>query len=213
MAARVLPRLLARISDRYRRWLDPSQADLWQRGVISMGRGSYGQPFLHYHDGDTARVTIGRYCSIAAGVGIMPGGNHRTDWVSTYPFRLRFGLEGALTDGHPATKGDVVIGNDVWIGNDALILSGVTIGDGAVVAAKTVVTKDVPPYAIVAGNPGRVVAHRFTEDERRDLEALRWWDWPEDVILERVEGLNGTDVAGFLDRFGEPPAAAVLDGR
>ena len=58
-----------------------------------------------------------------------------------------------------------------------------------------------------------VVAYRFTEDERRDLEALRWWDWPEDVILERVEGLNGTDVAGFLDRFGEPPAAAVLDGR
>jgi acetyltransferase-like isoleucine patch superfamily enzyme len=202
MVARPLPDLLNRISSKYRRWLDRSQEDLWRTGVISMGRGSYGQPFVHYHEGDTARVTIGRYCSIAAGVGFMPGGNHRTDWVSTYPFRLRFGLPGALRDGHPATKGNIVIGNDVWIGNDALILSGVTVGDGAVVAAKAVVTKDVAPYAVVGGNPGRVIGHRFTEEQRRQLEALRWWDWPEGVIVERVDALNGGDVDEFLRRFG-----------
>jgi len=199
--SRSLPTFLGRVGGRYRRWLDPQQDELWSSGVITMGVGSYGHPHVHYHEGDSARVTIGRYCSLAAGVAIMPGGNHRTDWVSTYPFRVRYGLEGAITDGHPATKGDVTIGNDVWIGNDALILSGVTIGDGAVVATKTVVTKDVPPYAIVAGNPGRVVSWRFTEDQRERLLRLRWWDWPEETVLERVAALNGGDIETFLTQY------------
>jgi acetyltransferase-like isoleucine patch superfamily enzyme len=195
-------RFLARVSGRYRRWLDPVQDELRKSGTITMGHGSYGYPVVVYHEGDHAKVVIGKYCSIAAGVSFMPGGNHRTDWVSSYPFRLRYGLEGALRDGHPATKGDVVVGNDVWIGNDALILSGVSIGDGAVVAAKTVVTKDVPPYAIVAGNPGRVVSMRFTDETRQQLLAIRWWDWPETTILERVTDLNGGGVDEFVRRYG-----------
>jgi acetyltransferase-like isoleucine patch superfamily enzyme len=166
-----------------------------------MGTGSYGQPFVVYHEGDVAKVTIGKYCSIAAGVRFMPGGNHRTDWVSTYPFRLRYGLPGALADGHPTTKGDIVVGNDVWMGNEALVLSGVTIGDGAVIAAQAVVTKDVPPYAIVAGNPGRVVSMRFTEEQRQRLLAIKWWDWPETTILERVAALNGGGVEEFVARY------------
>ena len=126
------------ISDRYRRWLDPSQAELWQSGVVlPMGRG---------------RSTVGRSCITTTAIwpGSPSGGTARsppasascrvattgTDWVSTYPFRPRIGARGALTDGHRATKGDVVIGNDVWIGNDTLILSGVTIGDGAVVSGQ-----------------------------------------------------------------------------
>jgi acetyltransferase-like isoleucine patch superfamily enzyme len=182
--------------------LDPSQQDLWRAGVITMDATSYSPPYVHYHEGDTARISIGRYCSIAAGVEIMPGGNHRTDWVSSYPFRIRYQLPGAGDDGHPATKGDVVIGNDVWIGNNALILSGVTIGDGSVVAARTVVTRDVPAYAVVAGNPGRVVAHRFSDSEREQLLSIRWWEWPEDVVLDRVAELNGGDVGDFVRRFG-----------
>jgi acetyltransferase-like isoleucine patch superfamily enzyme len=195
-----------RVNGRYRRWLDPSQDDLRASGVITMGAGSYGQPFVVYHEGDVAKITIGKYCSIAAGVRFMPGGNHRTDWVSTYPFRLRYGLPGALTDGHPTTKGDIVVGNDVWMGNEALVLSGVTIGDGAVVAAQAVVTKDVPAYAIVAGNPGRVVSMRFTEEQRERLMAIKWWDWPEATIVERVAELNGGGVEEFVARYGAASA-------
>ena len=202
MDLRTPRQLIAQAGYRFRMWLDPTQAELRRSGVITIGHGTYGEPIVVYHEGDTATVRIGKYCSIAQAVCIMPGGNHRTDWVSTYPFRLRYGLEGALRDGHPASKGDVNIGNDVWIGNEALILSGVTIGDGAVVAARTVVTRDVPPYGIVAGNPGRVVAHRFSEDERKQLLDIRWWDWPEDVILERVDAINSPDVSTFVQRFG-----------
>jgi acetyltransferase-like isoleucine patch superfamily enzyme len=176
-----------------------------------MDRGSYERPHIYYHEGDTARVRIGRYCSIAAEVAIMPGGNHLTSWVSMYPFRIRYGLDGAGRDGHPATKGDVVIGNDVWIGSGALILSGVTVGDGAVIAARSVVTKDVSPYAIVAGSPARVVAHRFSEEEREHLLRIRWWDWPEEVVLARVDALNGSDIKTFLNQFGlDSPQEAVI---
>jgi acetyltransferase-like isoleucine patch superfamily enzyme len=194
--------LINRVNGRYRRWLDPSQDDLRSAGVITMGTGSYGEPFVVYHEGDDAKITIGKYCSIAAGVRFMPGGNHRTDWVSTYPFRLRYGLPGALTDGHPTTKGDIVVGNDVWMGNEALVLSGVTIGDGSVIAAQAVVTKDVPPYAIVAGNPGRVVSMRFTEELRQQLAAIKWWDWPEATVVDRVAALNGGGVEEFVARYG-----------
>ena len=197
--------VLRRVQGKLQRWLDPSQEELWRSGVISMGRGSYGTPRVVYHEGDTAKVTIGRYCSIAGGVEIMPGGNHRIDWVSTFPFRVRYGLEGALDDGHPSTKGDVVIGSDVWIGSGALILSGITISDGAVVAARSVVTKNVEPYTVVAGNPARVVAQRFSAEQRRRLLALRWWDWPEHLVLERVVALNGGDVDAFLDQFSPSP--------
>jgi acetyltransferase-like isoleucine patch superfamily enzyme len=202
MAPHSVRRFLGRVEGRYRRWLDPSQEDLWRSGVASMDRGSYQRPHIYYNEGDTARVRIGRYCSIAAEVAIMPGGNHLTSWVSMYPFRIRCGLDGAGRDGHPASKGDVVIGSDVWIGSGALILSGVTVGDGAVIAARSVVTKPVPPYAIAAGNPARVVAQRFSEEEREQLLRIRWWDWPEEVVLAHVDELNGSDIKVFLNRFG-----------
>lgn len=199
---RPVANLAAKVAWRYRQWIDPAQAELRRAGVITMGEGSYGDPVVVYHEGDTAKITIGKYCSIASGVSFMPGGNHRIDWVSTYPFRIRFGLEGALADGHPATKGDIVVGNDVWIGNDALILSGVTVGDGAVVATKTVVTKDVPAYGIVAGNPGRVVSMRFDDATREALLRIRWWDWPPETIRERVGQLNGGNVEAFVAAYG-----------
>lgn len=139
-----------------------------------MGRHSYGSPLVVMFPGETCRVDIGAFTSIADDVEIVPGGNHPLQWVSTFPFRAMWDLPGAHADGHPASKGDVVIGNDVWIGRGARILSGVTIGDGAVVGAYSVVTRAVAPYAIVAGAPAREVGFRSPAEVREALLVLRW---------------------------------------
>ena len=161
----------------------------------AIGAHTYGRPRVLAWD-DATTLRIGRYCSIAKGVTIALGGEHRTDWVSTYPFGELW-PEAQGVPGHPASRGDVVIGNDVWIGLDALILSGVTIGDGAVIGARAVVTQDVPPYAVVAGNPARVVRTRFDEETVARLLAIRWWDWPEAKVKAHLAELMGPDVAAF----------------
>jgi acetyltransferase-like isoleucine patch superfamily enzyme len=157
--------------------------------------------------GDEAGIRVGAFASIADNVELIPGGNHRLDWVSTYPFRVKFRLPGAITDGHPWSKGDIVIGNDVWIGTGARILSGVVVGDGAVVGAAAVVTTDVRPYAVVAGNPAREVKRRFDDATVEALLRIRWWDWPDEELLQHVDGLCSDDVRGFLDL-----AQQVTDG-
>lgn len=142
---------------------------------------------------------VGNYTSIASGVKVFLGGEHRTDWVTTFPFNVLW--ESAKHyEGHPATKGDVVIGNDVWIGTEALITSGVKIGDGAVVGARAVVTRDVPPYAIVAGNPAKIVRYRFDEKSIERLLALQWWDWPEHQIARAMPDLLNHQIALFLEK-------------
>ena len=172
--------------------------DLLASGVLSMGRHSYGAPRVRTFAGDSARVKIGSFVSIAEEVEFIPGGNHRVDWVSTYPFRWMFGLPGALEDGHPASKGDIVVGHDVWLGTGARILSGVSIGNGAVVGAGAVVSRDVRPYAVVVGNPAREVARRFSDAQIESLERIRWWDWPQELILERVPLLCSPDVDALI---------------
>jgi acetyltransferase-like isoleucine patch superfamily enzyme len=125
-----------------------------------------------------AHVHIGRFCSVAKGLKLFLGNNHRTDWVSTFPFpHTHPELFPSVADqvGHPSTNGDIVIGNDVWIGDSATIMSGVTVGDGAVISANAHVVKDVEPYSIVGGNPARFIRHRFTAEQREALLRLRWW--------------------------------------
>ncbi len=168
---------------------------------LKMGAHSYGNPRVIRHEGDTNEVYIGAWCSIAEDVEIMVGGNHRLDWVSTFPMRIIFNLPGALTDGHPASKGDIRIGNDVWIGRGSRILSGVTIGDGAAIGAYSVVTKHVRPYAVVAGVPAREVRRRFTDEQVDALLRIRWWDWPTEQAVAEVAALNGGTVDEFIDRF------------
>jgi acetyltransferase-like isoleucine patch superfamily enzyme len=170
-------------------------------GVLSMGEHSYGEPGAIVFPGDSATVAIGKYCSIASGVKFFVGGNHRTDWVTTYPLRILLELPGALADGHPATKGDIAVGNDVWIGADARILSGVTIGDGAVIGTGAIVAADVRPYAIAAGNPAREIRRRFADPLVDGLLRIAWWDWPDAVVRERVDQLCDPDVEGFVRRF------------
>ena len=170
-----------------------------------IGEWTYGEPAVLAWDDET-RLRVGRFCAIAKGVVIMLGGDHRVDWVSTYPFADVF-AEVAALEGHPRTRGDVVIGHDVWIGREALIMSGVTIGHGAVIAARSVVTKDVPPYAIVGGNPAALLRYRFDEATITGLLAIRWWDWPLERILEAAPQLMGADVAAFVRAHGPGPPA------
>lgn len=166
---------------------------------IQVGPYTYGRPKI-FHWGEGARLTIGKFCSIADEVVIFLGGNHRTDWATTYPFpaMAEEWPEAAGITGHPATKGDVVIGNDVWIGYGATILSGVTVGDGAVIGARAVVCRDVGPYTIVAGNPAREIGKRFPDEVIARLLELRWWDWPIEDIRRRLPLLCSCDVENLL---------------
>jgi acetyltransferase-like isoleucine patch superfamily enzyme len=158
-----------------------------------IGDFTYGSPEI-LHWGEDANLIIGKYCSIADRVKIFLGGNHRIDWVTTYPFNAlpQFFPNAKEISGHPATKGDVVIGNDVWIGHGATIMSGVSIGHGAVVAAEAVVSKNIGPYEIWGGNPARFIKKRFDDETIERLLALNWWDWPESEIQERVAELCDT---------------------
>lgn len=166
-----------------------------------MGEHTYGAPLIRWW-GEPANVSIGRYCSIADGVEIFLGGNHRVDWITTFPFPVfsRTWPEALLHTGHPASRGDVRIGHDVWLGSGCTVLSGVTIGHGAVVAARAVVTRDVPDYAIVAGNPASIVRMRFDAERVGQLLDIAWWNWNREKIRAEIPGLLSDDIDGFLLR-------------
>lgn len=143
-------------------------------------------------------LTIGSYCSIANAV-IFINGDHRMDWTTTYPFTI-FCESAWKIKGHPRCKGPVTIGNDVWIANDATILHGVTIGDGACVATRSVVTKDVPPYTVVGGNPAKVIKVRFDSKTIRRFLRLQWWNWPDSKVKKFLPLMLSPDVKKFLDK-------------
>ena len=166
-------------------------SDNW-KSKYDVGRESYGNPRI-LSWGERSTLKVGKFCSIAEEVKIFLGGNHRTDWVTTFPFSALWPSAKHIT-GHPSTRGDVVIGHEVWIGYCATILSGVTIGNGAVIGAFSVVVKDVPPYSIVVGNPAKVVKKRFTDDKVEILQELRWWDWENDKLNYAMEHLLCGDI-------------------
>jgi virginiamycin A acetyltransferase len=153
--------------------------------------------YLFDFSGD--KLIIGKFCMIASDVTfIMNGANHLTDAISTYPFAIfGNGWEGAMEGRDYPFKGDTVIGNDVWIGYKATIMPGVRVGDGAIIAAHSVVTNDVAPYAIVGGNPAAEIKKRFSDEEIEKLLQHRWWDWPLEKITEKVGALTGKD-SGML---------------
>ncbi|MBM4263023.1 MAG: CatB-related O-acetyltransferase [Deltaproteobacteria bacterium] len=161
------------------------------------GRGSYAGDLEVLSWGEGATLRVGNFCSIADGVTILLGGEHRTDWVTSYPFSVLWDKARHIV-GHPATKGDVTIGSDVWLGRKCLILSGVTVGHGAAVAAHAVVTKDVPPFAIVGGNPARVIKYRFTPEEIAGLLKIAWWNWPDEEIRKSLPFLLSNQIGEFI---------------
>ena len=144
-------------------------------------------------------LTIGKFCMLASGVEfIMNGANHLSQAVSAYPFAIFGGDWANSMDGKSyPTKGDTIIGNDVWIGYRACILPGVRIGDGAIIGSFAVVTKDVPPYTIVGGNPAQPIRKRFDEETIGNLLNLAWWNWPVELITKYANYLTG-DVSLFL---------------
>jgi len=162
-----------------------------------IGRGTYSDDLMVFSWGEGSVLEIGAFCSIAVGVKIFLGGEHRADWVTTYPFSVLWKCASSFS-GHPKSKGDVVIGNDVWIGTEAVILSGVKIGDGAVIAARTVVAKDVPPYAIVVGNPAKIIKRRFNDEVIGRLLLVKWWEWDDKTIEHNMQLILNNDVDGFL---------------
>lgn len=148
------------------------------------------------------RLIIGKFCAIATNVKfIMSGANHKLDGISTYPFPVfGNGWEKAMDKliSLPS-RGDTIIGNDVWIGYQSLIMPGVKIGDGAVIAAKSIVVKDIPPYAIVGGNPARLIKQRFSDAEIQLLLAIKWWDWEIEKITRNIHLIMESDITALRD--------------
>ncbi len=140
------------------------------------------------------KLVIGKFCSIAHGASfVLNGGNHFADRLSSYPFSI-FGAWGEPDPGPWPNKGGITIGHDVWIGWDAVIMPGVTVGHGAIIAAKSLVTADVAPYTIVGGNPARPIRKRLPETDIERLLALAWWDWPVENIQAASDALMKADV-------------------
>ncbi|MCX7745839.1 MAG: Vat family streptogramin A O-acetyltransferase [Clostridia bacterium] len=152
---------------------------------------------LYHFDFLGDKLVIGKFCAIASDVKfIMNGANHKMKAFTTYPFGIfgngwEVGIPGLMD---LPFKGDTVIGNDVWIGYDSILMPGVKIGDGAVIAAKSVITKDVPPYAIVGGNPAKVIRKRFSDEVIEYLLQIKWWDWSIEKITESIPALSSDDI-------------------
>ena len=146
------------------------------------------------------KLIIGKFCMIASGATfIMNGGNHLSDSVSAYPFAIfGNGWEQAMDGREYPVKGDTVIGNDVWIGHNATIMPGLTVGDGAIIAANATVTKDVEPYSIVGGNPATVIRKRFSDETIEQLLELQWWNWDPEKITRNLTNLTSSSIDNLL---------------
>ena len=150
---------------------------------------------LYNYDFSKVKLVIGKFCAIAAETKFIMTGDHKLDGISTYPFPIfQHGWESAYDVTTLPVKGDIIIGNDVWLGYDSLVKNGVTIGDGAIIATRAVVVKDVPPYAIVAGNPARIVKFRFDEATIERLLNIAWWHWDIDKINKNLSLICSLDV-------------------
>lgn len=154
---------------------------------------------LYHYPVNQDRLIIGKFCSIACGAKFLfNSANHTLSSLSSYPFPLFFeewGLDKQNVTASWDNKGDIIIGNDVWIGYEAVLMAGVTIGDGAVIGARAVVTKDIPPYTIAGGIHARPIKRRYSEETIAALSSLKWWDWPEERIAQNLDAIQ----SGQLD--------------
>lgn len=169
---------------------------------MQVGRFTYGTENISVSQwGEGSELKIGSFCSIASNINVFLGGNHKSNWISTYPFGVLHRDQLGCTEqkARSYSNGDVVIGNDVWIAAGVSIMSGITIGDGAVVAAFSHVVKDVEPYSLVGGNPARHIKYRFSSDIIQRLMQLRWWELPVEAIKNISEDLTSEPTVELLD--------------
>jgi acetyltransferase-like isoleucine patch superfamily enzyme len=169
-------------------------------GIGSSSGNHTDKPRIRF-PGPNSTLKVGSFCSIGAGLVVFFGGNHRTDWVSTFPFG---NTPGGLFFKKPNKELDksnrnVTIGNDVWIGESVTIMYGVTVGDGAVIAANSHVVKDVEPYSIVGGNPARRIKYRFSQEQIEKLLKIKWWDWDDEKIQENIPLLCNKYIDMFIE--------------
>ncbi|MGW8314548.1 MAG: Vat family streptogramin A O-acetyltransferase [Bacteroidales bacterium] len=167
-----------------------------------LGPERFEDNVLYHFDFIGDRLVIGKFCAIARDViFIMNGANHPMNGFSTYPFYI-FGNgweKGTPNPDNNKIKGDTIVGNDVWIGYNTTIMPGITIGDGAIIASKSVVTKDIPPFHIVGGNPAKIIRPRFDEGTIQSLLELAWWDWPIEKLTENLEKIIERDLPGLIE--------------
>ncbi|MDO4371700.1 MAG: CatB-related O-acetyltransferase [Clostridia bacterium] len=156
---------------------------------------------LYHYPVNGDKLNIGKFCSIACGAKFLfTSGNHAMQSLSTYPFPIFFeewNLDARDICSAWDNKGDIIIGSDVWIGYEAVIMAGVTIGDGAIIGTRAVVTKDVPPYTIVGGVPAKMIRKRFDDVTIERLENLRWWDWQAAKIQRNISAIQSGDIAAL----------------
>lgn len=180
---------------------------------IIVGEHSYYSGYYHNHSfddcarylnpnsSDVDKLIIGRYCSIGSGAVFMMAGNqgHQHKWASTFPFFYQDNAHFSQAVDGFERAGNTVIGNDVWIGTEAMIMSGITIGDGAIIASRAVVTKNVPPYTIVGSNPAKHIRDRFVSTQKTQLIEMQWWHWSDEQVKGAMSFLCSSDIAGLYD--------------
>lgn len=158
---------------------------------------------LYHYPVNNDKLIIGKFCSIACGAKFLfNSANHSMASLSTYPFPLFFeewGLDKRNVTESWDNKGNIIIGNDVWIGFEALILAGVSIGDGAIIGSRAVVTKDIPPYTIAAGVPARPIRKRFDDDTISNLIKIKWWNWPDEIITENIQAIQSGNITKLME--------------
>jgi chloramphenicol O-acetyltransferase type B len=180
---------------------------------IIVGKYSYYSGYYHNHSFDDCarylladrtdvdKLIIGSYCSIGSGAVFMMAGNqgHQKNWISTFPFFYQDNEKFSDSQDGFKCSGDTFIGNDVWIGTEAMIMSGISVGDGAIIASRAVVTKDVAPYSIVGSNPAKHIRYRFTENEISQLLKMKWWEWSDEQIKGAMSLMCSSNIVGLYD--------------
>jgi acetyltransferase-like isoleucine patch superfamily enzyme len=170
-----------------------------------IGKHSYGNPKIEDWNQPNITLEIGNFCSIARDVTIYLGGNHHSEWVSTFPLNHILNYDTNKHTKHKydqiGSKGSVIIGNDVWIGTEAVILSGLNIGDGAIIGANSIISKNVEPYSVWVGNPAKFIKKRFSDNIIAKLLEIKWWNWDDEKIKEATPLLLNSDISKFIEKY------------